>query len=216
MTDRLPAWLGGVGLASLFLLVLVLALIKALGWWTLPLFFLAVTTAATVWSALRARRTHRIRQLTEVAVIDTMSPAGFERHIADLLTRDGCLRVQVVGGRGDGGVDVLARTSRMARIAVQCKHYPTRAVGPAAVRDFNGCAWSDHRADIALFVTSGRFTTAALEFGQRHRIQMIDRVLLARWMAGDRILPRAARTPATTRRGRASDSATPTAPGEPS
>jgi restriction system protein len=86
-------------------------------------------------------------------------------------------------------VDVLARTPRGARVAVQCKHYPGRAVAPAAVREFNGCAWTDHRADVALLVTSGRFTDAAEDFGRRHRIHMVDRELLARWMAGERILP---------------------------
>ncbi|WP_328591880.1 restriction endonuclease [Candidatus Frankia alpina] len=44
-------------------------------------------------------------------------------------------------------------------------------------------------ADVALLVTSARFASAAADFGRRHRIQMIDRELLARWMIGEQILP---------------------------
>jgi restriction system protein len=86
-------------------------------------------------------------------------------------------------------VDVLARSPRGARVAVQCKHYPGRTVPPAAVREFNGCAWTDHRAHVALLVTSGRFSDAAEDFGRRHRIQLVDRELLARWMAGEWTVP---------------------------
>ncbi|EFC86544.1 restriction endonuclease [Parafrankia sp. EUN1f] len=175
------------GLVCLALIVQGVA--AALGWWTLPLGLLAVAAAIGIWRAVRASRIREIGRRVAVAALDTLSPTEFEHHVADLLTRDGCRRVRVVGGRGDGGVDVLARTPRGAQIAVQCKHYRSRAVGPSEVRDFNGCAWTDHRADIAVMVTSGRFTTAAAEFGERHRIRMIDRELLARWMVGERILP---------------------------
>ncbi|WP_241831460.1 restriction endonuclease [Parafrankia soli] len=171
------------------LVVMVQVLVELLGWWTLPLGLLVALAAVGVLLTIRASRIREIGRRAAVAVLDTLSPAGFEHHVADLLTRDGCRRVRVVGGRGDGGVDVLALTPRGARIAVQCKHYRSRPVGPSEVRDFNGCAWTDHRADIALMVTSGRFTAAAADFGQRHRIQMVDRELLARWMAGERILP---------------------------
>lgn len=186
---RVFAWLGGAALAALFFVDLVQGLVSAWGWWTLSLGVSVVLAAAGVWFGFRANKIRQIRRAVEVAVVDVLSPAEFERHIAALLTRDGCLQVRVVGGRGDGGVDVLARTPGMARIAVQCKHYPGRAVGPSAVRDFNGCAWTDHGADVALLVTSGRFTSAAADFGRRHRIQMVDRELLARWMVGEQILP---------------------------
>ncbi|MEX5710643.1 restriction endonuclease [Parafrankia sp. FMc6] len=187
--EQVFPWLARVGFGGLFLAALVQGLVDAWGWWTLPAGILVVLAAVGVVLVVRARRIREIGRRAAVAAIDALNPTEFEHHVADLLKRDGCLQVRVVGGRGDGGVDVLAHTPRMARIAVQCKHYPRGAVGPSAVRDFNGCAWTDHRADIALLVTSGRFTAAAADFGHRHRIQMVDRELLTRWMAGERILP---------------------------
>lgn len=173
-----------------FLAGLVQDLVGAWGWWSLPVGIFVVLATAVALFVARARGIRESGRRVAVATIDALNPTEFEHHVADLLRRDGCLQVRVVGGRGDGGVDVLAHTPRMARIAVQCKHYPGRSVGPSAVRDFNGCAWTDHRADVALLVTSGRFTPAAVEFGRRHRIQMIDREVLSRWMAGERVLPR--------------------------
>ncbi|WP_239347221.1 restriction endonuclease [Frankia sp. CiP3] len=183
---------GGVGIGGLLLVTLVQGLVDTWGWWALPVGILVAL--ATSWSllAVRARRIRESGRRAAVAAVDALSPTEFEHHVADLLRRDGCLRVRVVGGRGDGGVDVLAYTPRMVRIAVQCKHYPGRAVGPSAVREFSGCAWTDHRAGVALLVTSGRFTSAAADFGHRHRIQLVDREVLSRWMAGERILPRVA------------------------
>ncbi|MCK9923965.1 restriction endonuclease [Frankia sp. AgPm24] len=180
-----------MGLGGIVLAKLGQDLVHAWGWWTLPAGILVVLAAVAALFVVRARRLRESGRRVAVAAVDGLNPTEFEHHVADLLRRDGCLQVRVVGGRGDGGVDVLARTPRMARVAVQCKHYPGRAVGPAAVRDFNGCAWTDHRADVALLVTSGRFTAAAADFGHRHRIQMVDREVLSRWMAGERILPRA-------------------------
>lgn len=178
-----------VAFCAVAVVVMVQVLVQVLGWWTLPLGLLLALAAVRVLLAVRASRIREIGRRAAAARLDTLSPAAFEQHVADLLTRDGCRRVRVVGGRGDGGVDVLALSSRGARIAVQCKHYRSQPVGPAAVRDFNGCAWTDHQADLALMVTSSRFTEAAADFGRRHRIQMVDRELLARWMAGERILP---------------------------
>ncbi|WP_026240186.1 restriction endonuclease [Parafrankia discariae] len=178
-----------VAFGGVVLVVMVQVLVEVLGWWTLPLGLLVALAAVRVLLAIRARRIREIGRRAAAAVLDTLSPAEFEQHVAHLLIRDGCRRVRVVGGRGDGGVDVLAHAPRGARIAVQCKHYRSRPVGPSEVRDFNGCAWTDHQADLALMVTSNRFTDAAAAFGRRHRIQMVDRELLARWMAGERILP---------------------------
>ncbi|MFF1411913.1 restriction endonuclease [Streptomyces sp. NPDC058289] len=57
----------------------------------------------------------------DARAMDGASPAGFEEMVRRLLERDG-LQAEVVGGRSDQAVDVLAVDAANRTLAVQCKH----------------------------------------------------------------------------------------------
>ncbi|RLL67004.1 restriction endonuclease [Streptomyces sp. Z26] len=111
-----------------------------------------------------------------------LSPSGFERHIADLLTAAGHTHVAVSGGAGDLGADVVSRTRTGQRVVVQCKRYgPRNPVGSGDMQRFVGTARPHHGADIALFVTTSRFTRPAADYARTHQVFTIDGAGLEQW-----------------------------------
>ncbi|MFD6888147.1 restriction endonuclease [Streptomyces sp. NPDC059957] len=83
---------------------------------------------------------------------------GFEHAIAALCARDGCTPVEVVGGAGDLGADVIATTKDGLRVVVQCKHYADpRRVGSQDPQRFGGTCFAVHDADVAIVVTTSFF-----------------------------------------------------------
>lgn len=130
-----------------------------------------------------AARAHQAWLDQQVATTNGMSPRQFEELIARLLVRDGHRQVRVVGGRGDLGADVIGVDSQGQRVVVQCKRYLGQPVASGDVQRFLGTVWTEHRADVGVFVTTSRFTPAALALGQRNGLHMVDRAALAAWMA---------------------------------
>ena len=96
----------------------------------------------------------------------------FEEYIAELLSRDGYIHVEVTRGSGDQGVDVLAQRDGVS-YAVQCKHYagkiPNKAVQEAyAGAKFYGC-------DVPVVLTNSYFSPSALELGDEIGVELWDR-----------------------------------------
>ena len=90
------------------------------------------------------------------------NPYEFQDLVASLLKAMGYY-IQSVAPRGkDGGIDIVAYTdplgAKTPRIKVQVKHKPDTATGAADVRALLGILKS---GDIALFVTSGTYSTDA-------------------------------------------------------
>ncbi|MGZ9928615.1 restriction endonuclease [Streptomyces sp. NC-S4] len=107
---------------------------------------------------------------------------GFEHTIAALCVRDGCTPVEVVGGAGDLGADVIATTPDGLRVVVQCKHYAEdNRVGSQDLQRFGGTCFAVHEADVAVIVTTGRFTAPALEYAATCGIVCVDGEALAAW-----------------------------------
>ncbi|GAA2450935.1 restriction endonuclease [Streptomyces macrosporus] len=116
---------------------------------------------------------------------DAMAPEEFERAIAALCERDGCRDVEVVGGAGDLGADVLATAPDGRRVVVQCKRYgETNKVGSQDVQRFGGTCWTVHGAQVAAVVTTSGFTAPAVEYAERCGIVCVDRAALAAWSDG--------------------------------
>ncbi|MFF1909103.1 restriction endonuclease [Kitasatospora sp. NPDC058218] len=116
-----------------------------------------------------------------MAEIDTVSPADFEALVRRLMARDG-LRAEVIGGKGDQAVDVLARTAGGGAIAVQCKHTTVGAkVSARVLYQIKGTSEAVYGAEESLVVTNGSFTRDAVQWGARHGIGLIDRDALRRW-----------------------------------
>lgn len=142
----------------------------------------AAVAVFTVW--LRARRQDELLQAERdrvIEVTDGMSGVDFERWTARLLRRSGCVDVRVVGGAGDAGADVLARTPDGSLVVVQCKRYGRNNVGTRAVQLFAGTDRLYHKADISLIVTTSGFTLDARKVAARVGIVLVDRAILAEW-----------------------------------
>ncbi|MFI0236102.1 restriction endonuclease [Streptomyces sp. NPDC016845] len=114
-----------------------------------------------------------------------LDPDGFEAAVAALCERDGCTDVQVVGGAGDLGADVLATAPDGRRVVVQCKQYgPTNKVGSQDLQRFGGTCWSVHGAQLAVVVTTSEFTAPAAEYADGCGIRCFDGAELTAWADG--------------------------------
>ncbi|ELP66520.1 restriction endonuclease [Streptomyces turgidiscabies] len=128
----------------------------------------------------------RQRPATAITVDHTaLTPEEFEEAIAALCERDGCSAVEVVGGAGDLGADVLAVTPDGRRVVIQCKRYgDSNRVGSQDLQRFGGTCFTVHEADIAALVTTSDFTAPALEYADRCGIVCMDRESLQAWTDG--------------------------------
>ena len=107
-----------------------------------------------------------------LAKLKAMTPSDFEKFIADVFSRLG-YRTGVVGGSGDGGVDITM-TKDGRRSIVQCKKFITRKVRPHDVRDFFG-AMGDRNIDgKGFFITTNIFTYDAERFAEDKPMELID------------------------------------------
>ncbi|QHC33789.1 restriction endonuclease [Streptomyces sp. HF10] len=114
-----------------------------------------------------------------------LDPDGFEQAIAELCEREGCSEVEVVGGAGDLGADVVAVTPEGLRVVIQCKQYgDTNKVGSQDMQRFGGTCFTIHEADVAALVTTSEFTTPALDYARQCGIVCVDGVELEAWRAG--------------------------------
>ncbi len=97
-----------------------------------------------------------------VTVLQSLSPAGFERFCQRLLRESGFSEVNVTGRSGDGGIDgegILQVNELVSfRVLFQCKRY-VGSVPPKEIRDFRGAMAG--RTDKGIFITTGTFSRDA-------------------------------------------------------
>ncbi|MFD8198054.1 restriction endonuclease [Streptomyces sp. NPDC003470] len=128
--------------------------------------------------------------VTQVPVVEAvdyaaLSPDEFEQAIADLCVRDGCAEVEVVGGAGDLGADVLAVTPDGRRLVIQCKRYcEDNKVGSEELQRFGGTCFTVHEADVAVLVTCSDFTAPAVDYAEQCGIVCVDQWRLRAWSEG--------------------------------
>ncbi|MFE4924523.1 restriction endonuclease [Streptomyces sp. NPDC056661] len=116
---------------------------------------------------------------------EALDPDEFEQAVAELCRRDGCLDVDVVGGAGDLGADVVARTSDGRSVVIQCKRYcDGNRVGSQDLQRFGGTCFTVHGADVAVVVTTSDFTAPALDYAEQCGIVCVDGPQLQRWQEG--------------------------------
>lgn len=108
-------------------------------------------------------------------LVETLSPAAFERLIQRMLRESGFTQVEVTGRTGDGGIDGkgIAKINGILsfRVVFQCKRY-RGAVSTSEIRDFRGAMQG--RADKGLFLTTGYFTREAVKEATRDGAIAID------------------------------------------
>lgn len=136
-------------------------------------------TAAPVPESEQGPDTFEARDLA------AMDPEDFEQAVAALCERDGCLDVEVVGGAGDLGADVIATAPDGTRVVIQCKRYgPENKVGSQDVQRFGGTCFAVHGASVAAVVTTGEFTRPAAEYAAQCGILCLDHADLVAWTEG--------------------------------
>lgn len=114
-----------------------------------------------------------------------MNPNEFEEFLATLCQRDGCTRVQVVGGANDHGADVLYVDPRGRPGMIQAKRYaPGSSVGNEHVQIVNGTYRDAHACAHAAIVTTSHFTKAAQAYASRVGIALLDHDRLDMWVRG--------------------------------
>ncbi|PWM98182.1 restriction endonuclease [Massilioclostridium coli] len=104
-----------------------------------------------------------------------LKPDAFERLTQRILRESGFVQVKVTGKTGDGGVDGTGIIKLNGMISFhmifQCKRY-TGTVPSKEIRDFRGAMQG--RADKGLFITTGRFSSSAIQEANRPGTTPID------------------------------------------
>lgn len=102
----------------------------------------------------------------------------FEKLVALVYRKLGYTVTRRGGANPDGGIDlVIEKEGR--RSAVQCKHWKTWNVGVKAVREFLG-ALTDAGITKGIFITLGGYTGEAKQLAEKHGIEIVNEVGLAR------------------------------------
>jgi restriction system protein len=116
---------------------------------------------------------------------ESLDADAFEQAVAALCERDGCTEVEVVGGAGDLGADVVGFAPDGRRLVVQCKRYgDTHKVGSQDLQRFGGTCWTVHEAEVAAVVTTSDFTAPAVDYAGQCGILCVDRDTLQAWSDG--------------------------------
>ena len=114
----------------------------------------------------------------------TLSPDDFEALASDLLSRDWGVRLESFRCGKDRGIDLRnARAFAGSGVTVvQCKRYaPENPVGSERIQQFKG-AIEETEAWRGYFVTTSRFTTAALDSAELSiKLVLVEMNELVRW-----------------------------------
>ncbi|MFE7273361.1 restriction endonuclease [Streptomyces sp. NPDC057623] len=122
------------------------------------------------------------------ASIAAMTWQAFERHVADLLRRDGCTDVVVRQARTDRGIDITGHAADGRTLAVQCKNRTGRVSVPSAeMQKFAGAARAIGQVDIALFVATCKFSSEAQAIADLSGVITVNRDELEAWSSGARL-----------------------------
>ena len=107
--------------------------------------------------------------------LDRLGPRDFEQTVANIFRGMG-YSVKLTQFTKDGGIDIYARKQTDAsreELIIQCKHYPSHAVGVAEARELNGLLEQQHTGGV--LVTSGTFSGECREFCKTKRIRLVER-----------------------------------------
>ena len=159
-------WLGDSPVTALLFGCVVALLVRA--WFRRP------------W-AIDNRRAVTEGRSAQIGDVDLMTGREFQQLIAGLMRRDSFEGVRMTGLRDDLSMDVLGCTPAGRRVVVQCnRDAPHRRVDSSAVERLLDSA----QDELAVLVTTGRFSRAAIALGERRDVVLLDRSQVAAWMTG--------------------------------
>lgn len=119
--------------------------------------------------ALEERHNHMTAD--SIAEMRALSPAEFEKLVAETYRAQGH-SVEIVGGTGDHGIDLVVHSKTNEIWFVQCKRYKGR-IGEPVVRDFYGALRSAN-ADAGAVITTGSISEQARLWAEGKPIRLYD------------------------------------------
>jgi restriction system protein len=139
-----------------------------------------------ITAALAALRTYRRRELLDsqrgLETLRALSWQDFERLVGEAYRRRGYAIEEFGGSAPDGGVDLLLYSAGRKTV-VQCKRWRTNQVPVSLVRELYGVMVAE-KAERAIFVTTGTYTSEALAFATGKPLELVDGTALARLVEG--------------------------------
>ena len=154
------------------------AAFQAYAWWfTLPFLATAVIAAPRAYSRRRL-----LDGQTGLDSLRALSWQDFERLVGEAYRRHGYTVEEAGGSSPDGGVDLLLYSGGRKTV-VQCKRWRTNQVPVSLVRELFGVMVAE-KADRAIFVTTGTYTSEALAFAAAKPLELVDGAALAELVEG--------------------------------
>lgn len=108
-------------------------------------------------------------------VFENLTPQQFEALVAQVFERQG-YDVKLIGGSGDGGIDVIAKKASSGGgevLAIQCKHY-SGTVGVSVARDLFGALNHDQSITRGVIAASSSFSADMKAFVAGKRISLME------------------------------------------
>lgn len=179
----------GAGAFALFILIGAFSIYRWIEMlptpWKIAIGILCLSIALLfAWTIASLTHQFYVRRLMHRDLMQ-LSPAQFEERVKLLLADLGWTRLEIRGGSGDRGVDIVGHYEGQ-RYIVQCKRY-RKQVPPAMVRDLVG-ALHIQQADRALMVTTSGYTKQGYAEAYNQAIDLWDGAILAKQMECARIL----------------------------
>lgn len=115
----------------------------------------------------------------DISSIDGMDGHDFEYFCADLLQKNGFLKVSVTKGSGDQGVDILA-TKGGIKYAIQCKNYMS-VLGNTPIQEVNAGKMF-YNCHVGVVMTNSTFTSGAKTLAEATGVLLWDRKELQKLM----------------------------------
>ncbi|RFO98290.1 restriction endonuclease [Rhodoferax lacus] len=129
--------------------------------------------AASAWKASQRKSlVQGVTASTSASSLDGMTWLEFEGLVGEAFRQKGYKVLELGGAGPDGGVD-LVLTKGSEKLFVQCKQWKAFKVGVDVVRQLYGVMAAKGAAG-GFVVTSGKFTTDALEFARGRNVTLLD------------------------------------------
>lgn len=128
--------------------------------------------AALVSLAGRAKRRRMLEAQSDLQTLRALSWRDFEQLVSEAYRRRGYAVEETGQGGADGGIDLVLRRDGQTTL-VQCKHWKSRKVDVATVREQLGLV-THHLAAGAIVVTTGDFTSEARAFAAKEPVELVS------------------------------------------
>lgn len=125
------------------------------------------------------QRKQNIRHISSLNQLKSLDPFEFEKYIADIFRMKGYI-ADVTRRSGDGGKDIILSKDNVRSI-VECKRYNATKVGRPDIQKFHS-AIIDSNAQNGFYITTGAFTSPAIEYAEDKSIKLIGGNELMKWI----------------------------------